>query len=293
MESNPISIFSTIKRDIIRDIQNSNPNTLTEICVRIILLLIVCIIHANLHPHVQYLTEAQLLQDYRRPRIDSITPPWVMLFLVLCVPVVTFVIPYFQTRNSADTIQALLAWSLACAITAFLTETGKLIVGRPRPDFFYRCFPNEKVTKDLRCTGNLKDVIEGRKSFPSGHSSFSFCSLGFVSVWLCGKLGVLSRSRGHGVRIVACLAPLVTAAMVAISRCCDHHHHWEDVLAGSIIGYTSSHFCYRQYYHPLDSEESGMPYLYKQMWFDSTSDLECCTKDLDTHSVKYNKEKQI
>lgn len=193
-------------------------------------------------------------------------------------------IPYLHARNYIDTIQVILAWSLACGITAFLTETGKLTIGRPRPDFFFRCFPNEKVTNDLNCTGNFKDVMEGRKSFPSRHSSLSFCSLGFVSVWLCGKFGVLSRNREHGVRILSCLAPLVMAGVVAMSRCCGHHHQWEDVVAGSIIGFTSSYFCYRQYYHPLDSEVSGTPYVFdtKQLWDEATFELECCSKDLDT-----------
>ena len=45
------------------------------------------------------------------------------------------------------------------------------------PFFSCRCFPNgEEVewSDDLICLGSKADVVEGRKSFPSGHSSWSF-----------------------------------------------------------------------------------------------------------------------
>ncbi|GBP10020.1 Phospholipid phosphatase 5 [Eumeta japonica] len=137
--------------------------------------------------------------------------------------------------------------------------------GRPRPDFFYRCFPDGTMTEDLHCTGDPAEVIEGRKSFPSGHSSLSFCSLTMCSAWVCGRLRVFGPRRGSSPRFLAALAPLVVALCVALSRTCDYHHHWQgkflNVLAGSILGFTTGILCYRQYYNRLNSDLAGVPYV--------------------------------
>lgn len=263
-------------------VQNVINNLLLEILLRVVLLAVVCVCQLKAQPHMRYISEAELLNEYRRPRHDSYVPAWATVFFIVFVPLLFICTPCILTRNYVDITQALLGWTLALTINAVITESVKLIVGRPRPDFFYRCFPNGKIMPGLRCTGNAYDVMDGRKSFPSGHSSFSFCSLGFLSFWLCGKLGTLSRNRGQSSGILICLAPLMIAGIVALSRCCDNHHHWQDVLAGALLGFTTSYFCYNQYYQPLDSEWSGDPYAVNidHEFFNTCIETECCTKDL-------------
>ncbi|XP_026331909.1 phospholipid phosphatase 5-like [Hyposmocoma kahamanoa] len=237
---------------------HDTPEIWSELLIRGVLLILVCLMHVNVPPYMYRLTSVDF-DNYRRPRRDSIVPLWIMIAIVIVVPLMFFTYSAVVSRNYVDCTQCFLAWTLALSINAFITEIIKLAIGRPRPDFFYRCFPDGKMTEKLTCAKVTKDVIDGRKSFPSGHSSFSFCSMGFLSLWLYGRLGALKSGHERVLAVLACSVPLMLAAMVSISRCFDNHHHWEDVAAGSLIGFVSSYTCYALYYYPLRSDLSGYP----------------------------------
>ncbi|XP_049883477.1 phospholipid phosphatase 5-like isoform X2 [Pectinophora gossypiella] len=235
-------------------------NLFIEILIRIALLSAFCYME-SMSPFVRVVHRSDMESEYKYPRRESYVPGGALWVIVLAVPCALSLLAWAGCNDCNDALEILLAWSLALGINGVVTDTVKLIAGRPRPDFFYRCYPDGIETDDLQCTGDPDDIMEGRKSFPSGHSSLSFCSLGVASAWFCGRLGVLSRRRGSGARVLACLAPLLGAACIALSRSCDYHHHWQDILVGSVLGYTVGVFCYRQYYNPLSSDLAGVPYV--------------------------------
>ncbi|TDZ39090.1 Diacylglycerol pyrophosphate phosphatase 1 [Colletotrichum sidae] len=86
-----------------------------------------------------------------------------------------------------------LTFAISLIMTTFITDLIKNAVGRPRPDLLARCKPakgtkpNVLVTIDV-CTETAHHLLhDGWRSFPSGHSSFSFAGLGFLSLFFAGS----------------------------------------------------------------------------------------------------------
>ncbi|KAH0557973.1 phospholipid phosphatase 5 isoform X1 [Cotesia glomerata] len=198
---------------------------------------------------------------YKNPKTVSYVPVTVLWSAVFIVPMVVISVSFLIHRDKIDFAQALLAVTLALGLNGVLTNIIKIIVGRPRPDYFWRCFPDGIANAEFNCTGDSHEIRDGKKSFPSGHSSFAFTSFGFVAYYLAGKLKTFSLSgKGHSWNICSFLIPLGFALCIALSRTCDYHHHWQDVVVGSTIGIFISYMCYRHYYPPLDSQLCHKPY---------------------------------
>ncbi|KAG6336917.1 hypothetical protein ID866_2155 [Astraeus odoratus] len=125
--------------------------------------------------------------------------------------------------------------------------------------------PTYGLSTDAICTQTDEAImIDGWRSFPSGHSSrnttsVSFAGLGFLAFYLAGKMHLFDK-RGHAHKAWISVTPFAGATLVAISRTMDYRHHWQDVVAGAILGTTVAYFAYRQYYPSLASEMSHRPY---------------------------------
>ncbi|KAI1311314.1 hypothetical protein EDD11_003494 [Mortierella claussenii] len=203
-------------------------------------------------------------------------PIWLALVLAFILPAVIIgSIAILHRRSYTDLHNGLLGLFLAQALVLIVTDSIKIAVGRPRPDFLDRCLslydnrelgaplplltdPANLLSNSSICT-RTELLRDGFKSFPSGHSSFSFGGLGYLSMYLAGKLHLFDE-RGHIYKSIVVLAPLVLAALIATSRVDDYRHHWQDVTVGSFIGAVFSVFSYRQYYPSLASVKSDHPF---------------------------------
>ncbi|KAI9219949.1 phosphatidic acid phosphatase type 2/haloperoxidase [Blastocladiella britannica] len=128
---------------------------------------------------------------------------------------------------------------MAAGITLFVTGALKNLVGALRPDFLDRCQPKQlTVGAAYVCTGNVADIKEGRRSFPSGHSSVGAAGTLYLSIWFAMQLRVFDPSHvgAKGFRLFLAHLPVCGGAAIALTRILDNRHHWLDVFTGFALG---------------------------------------------------------
>eukprot|EP00644_Phytophthora_capsici_P000997 jgi/Phyca11/120964/e_gw1.43.256.1 len=205
-------------------------------------------------------------------------PMWLLLLLGICLPVgtnlvVNYALPRFcQVRViTHDTRDFVLCLFQSMALGAFLTQFIKNQTGRFRPCFYDMCGWNHDVIWDgvtNLCT-NSSGEKEARKSFPSGHASFSWSTMLVLTLYLlgrsrlncAGRCNSMMRGGKKSVMMFLCCAPLLLASWICITRSIDNWHHYSDILAGSIVvASASAIFAFSYNYGSVFSWESaGLP----------------------------------
>ncbi|KAI5677492.1 hypothetical protein M9H77_08442 [Catharanthus roseus] len=232
----------------------------------LLLLVVMEIILYVIHPFYRFVGK-DMMTDLKYPMKENTVPIWAVPLYAILLPIAVFLLIYLRRKDVYDLHHSVLGLLFAVLITAVITDSLKNATGRPRPDFFWRCFPDgqDKYDKwgNVDCHGKKSDIREGHKSFPSGHTSWSFAGLAFLSFYLSGKIKAFDR-QGHVAKLCLVFLPLLAASLVAISRVDDYWHHWQDVFAGGLIGLVVAGFCYLQFFPPPYHPEGWGPYAYFQ-----------------------------
>ena len=268
------------------------------------------LIRGNHHP---FSLEDLTISYPLKPNTISITTVGVIAFLApaLIIALLSlFLIPASSIskgiRKSAIWRRKLWEWNtgwlglgLSLAGTLFVTSALKDIVGKPRPNLLARCDPDTSkivantvsgVGKVLSGSPVLVDIgicqnndqrtlLDGFASFPSGHSSFSWAGLFYLTLWLCAKFAIaipsIQRSRDpvqsqpaserHRYEVpvrnksaapplyllALCLSPTGAAIYVCATRWSDNQHHGFDIISGALIGALFAWFGFRWYHLPI------------------------------------------
>jgi diacylglycerol diphosphate phosphatase / phosphatidate phosphatase len=181
-------------------------------------------------------------------------------------PLVVIIIWTIITRSGLHkTHVTILGLLISVFLTTLLTDFIKNAIGRPRPDLIDRCKPqpgtpeHDLITIDVCTETHYHTLHDGWRSFPSGHSSWAFAGLGYLSLFLAGQMHVF-RPHVDFARILIFLTPLCLAALVAMSRMADYRHDKYDVTCGSLLGMAVAYTTYRRYYRPLRHRKCDTPY---------------------------------
>lgn len=127
-------------------------------------------------------------------------------------------------------------------IQQLITEIVKNQFGTLRPNFFDVCHPSFNRTlcpgyiSEYRCTGSTykaDDILDSRKSFPSGHASFSMYIAFYFCIYIQKRLHIrFSRL----IKFYLQTLLLILSLVCGLGRIINNKHHPSDVLAGFGLG---------------------------------------------------------
>lgn len=187
-------------------------------------------------------------------RENSISTPLAGI-LSVSVPLLTFGVAQIALRSGHNFHHAALGLMENLALTFFFTNLLKNAIGRHRPDFLARCQPNAR----LECQGEVSEVAEGRRSFPSGHTSMLFAGGVYTMLYLWGTLKPL-RGPGTFWKVPLLLLPITAATLASITRLHDNRHHWEDVVVGALLGSAFAFLTYHLHFPAPWSNTENQPH---------------------------------
>jgi len=184
----------------------------------------------------------------------------ILLLSSIVIPfAILFIYSIFVATAQNDSFSIFSTFTIAIGLGEGTTAGLKKFVGRLRPNFYKMCEFNFETRE---CDAPSASVIQSRKSFPSGHSSMSFCAWIVVVLYLFGKIEITSGRGGIGkkrVQALCVISFLSVPVYVAASRIRDLWHFPSDVLAGAAIGIVSATLSYHLFFPHVFHKVSAFP----------------------------------
>lgn len=119
-----------------------------------------------------------------------------------------------------------------------LTTYCKVIIARPRPNFYEICQPSvtcesfeNRFISDFNCTTRVYLAKNSLQSFFSGHSATGtyaglFSALQVAAYW----------PADYNLKALACSVLFMAGLFPGFTQYLNHWHHWSDVLVGQSVG---------------------------------------------------------
>ena len=149
--------------------------------------------------------------------------------------------------------KTMLVCFVASMANSILTDIGKNVIGRPRPNFLASCRPNvtfglgqtcddtnrhELITQFLCLNSNLEasELEDQLKSFPSAHASFAAFMAFYLVLYLQERFKVLSNAGQRSpLKLFLKLCILAIYWQSPLTWFNDYVHHPVDVLPGLLL----------------------------------------------------------
>ena len=173
---------------------------------------------------------------------EEMIPSWMLFCLTIIIPFALIIVSYFvqvdkHEKSKAETVvnmepeiakwfyfadflDAFFYLTLSIFLTTNAVNFLKTSIGRPRPDFFNRCWPSlmkktrfetlgfrQKLSMngDLHCETDGMKIMRGAfKSFPSGHAAYTCTAMACLFYYFSGKMAVFNKNgQSKGWKLVA------------------------------------------------------------------------------------------
>lgn len=187
--------------------------------------------------------------EYQYPHQEHDTvPSWVMMLVSFSVPLAVFLAMCVKHRSLHEFHHAILFFILSVLLVSIACLTCKNL-GYLRPDFMHRCKPVFKNGQFVRCLGDKRVVLKGRRSFFSGHTALPMVSYIALDLYLIFMhFNPYRQSHGNLPLVFLLLLGPFVATLIGFSRIIDYRHHPIDVAVGGLVGMVVPCFTFPLYF---------------------------------------------